>query len=317
MVNTPGAGLHLRAKKMGQPHSRRDACEGHGGVLPGLGNFMRSAPFIAVASFGAAILGNGASYAADISLHVDDNCQGAALSTSISDHDVNYPVASVRVHSGDWEICRDTNFSNCVPIAKTGCSNLEDVSFWGQVRSVKLSEADLKAEATIYRDAGFSGPAVYMSTPKPDTDIYNLPIRSIRVKGGEWQLCTKKNFKGTCKNVSNDIPDLASIGMSGIVKSLRPIRGAVAPNPVGEASFHVRRSCDGAAYATTVAVTNMNYPVRSVLVRSGEWEFCTGENYGGSCKRATKGCTNMIEAGLWGQVRSVRPVASVPEIQPR
>lgn len=277
---------------------------------------MRSATFIAAASFGVAILSIGAAAAADISLHVDDNCQGPALSTSISDHDVNYPVSSVKVSSGAWEICRDTNFGNCAPVSKTGCTNLEDISFWGQVRSVRLSDDVQKPEATVYRDVGFSGPAVYTSTAKPDTDWPDLPIRSIRASG-EWELCTKKNFKGVCKKVSSDTQNLASIGMAGMVKSLRPIRAAATPAPVGEAAFHVHRSCGGPAYATTIAVANMNYPVRSVLVRAGEWEFCTGENFGGVCKRAAQGCTNMIEAGLWGQVRSVRPVGAVPEKQPR
>ena len=269
--------------------------------------------FIAGAMSAGAIM-LGCANAAAIALHVDDNCEGPALSTTVSDEDVNYPVSSVKVFDGDWEICRNSNYANCVAIEKAGCFNLEDVQFWGQVRSVKLSEeAAARAEAIFYRDVEFSGPAVFTAKAYEKWD--GFPIRSFRVKSGRWEICSKENFRGDCKTLSVSAPHLGAIGMAERVKSIRPLSADAPEQAKGAAAFHAHRGCDGPAYSTTRAVADMNYPVRSVRVHSGEWEFCSQENYQGSCKRVSETCTNVRDAGFWGQVRSARPVG--PEKQPR
>lgn len=55
-----------------------------------------------------------------------------------------------------------------------------------------------QASATIYRDAYFAGPAVYVDGNRPDMGLA-WPVNSIRVEAGRWQLCEKTRFRGTCR----------------------------------------------------------------------------------------------------------------------
>ena len=45
-------------------------------------------------------------------------------------------------------------------------------------------------EATIYRDAGYRGPAVFIGEAKPNLGLA-WPVNSIRVPNGRWELCEK------------------------------------------------------------------------------------------------------------------------------
>lgn len=77
-----------------------------------------------------------------------------------------------------------------------------------------------QAEATIYRDANFSGPAVAIQAEEPDLGLA-WRVRSIRVPSGSWQLCTERNYRGTCVTVDRDRNRLGPFGAGLIVQSAR------------------------------------------------------------------------------------------------
>lgn len=109
------------------------------------------------------------------------------------------------------------------------------VGFIGVLASVTASaQTDRMApigrgEATIYRDAFFSGPAVAVREAQPNLGLA-WPVRSIRVRSGTWELCSRSNFRNPCIRVSADEPNLArSFNFSGILVSMRPVGGPVQP----------------------------------------------------------------------------------------
>ena len=266
----------------------------------------------------ASILAIAQASASDVMLHRDANCQGPSMSTIVATPDVNYPVDSVKVIGGPWEICRDTNYRNCVRVDRDGCSNLTEINFWGQVRSVRPAASGpspVKPEAILYRDIGFSGPAVAIPGAKSDMSyLDNFRARSIRVKGGAWEVCSGKNYKGRCRKVENDTANLMMIGVTREIGSMRPL-DAAPPASVFEAAFHVQNQCRGPAYSTTIAASNINYPMRSIEVVDGSWEVCNRENFGGVCRTVNKGCHDLIAIDFAGLVRSARP--ATPKPQPR
>jgi hypothetical protein len=77
-------------------------------------------------------------------------------------------------------------------------------------------------EAIIYRDTGFSGPAVNVTSANPDLGLrYN--VNAIRVQSGRWELCPERNFRGRCIMVSQSSPNLfAQFGWAGPLGSMRP-----------------------------------------------------------------------------------------------
>lgn len=122
-----------------------------------------------------------------------------------------------------------------------------------------------RGEATIYRDAYFSGPAVAVSEAQPNLRLA-WPVRSIRVRSGVWELCSRSNFRNPCIRVSADEPNLRqSYNFSGILVSMRPMGSLPVPPiepPVAQ------RSLRGMAAEFFPAPTQRNGRVPACLIGS-------------------------------------------------
>lgn len=82
-----------------------------------------------------------------------------------------------------------------------------------------------RAEATIYRDSNYRGPAVAVERDQPDLRLA-WGVRSIRVRSGTWQLCPEANYRGNCITVDRDTPDLGlRLGLMRRLQSMRPFGG--------------------------------------------------------------------------------------------
>lgn len=85
-------------------------------------------------------------------------------------------------------------------------------------------------EATIYRDVGFKGSAMFINRANPNLGL-SWAVRSIRVRSGQWQLCSRTNYRGRCATVSADDTDIrGQTGFFDQVQSMRPMGGA-GPQP--------------------------------------------------------------------------------------
>ena len=82
-----------------------------------------------------------------------------------------------------------------------------------------------QGEATIYRDAGFQGPAVFIGKAESDLKM-PWPVRSIRVRSGLWELCARTRYRSPCARVSADEADLRNVSrLLYAVQSMRPLGG--------------------------------------------------------------------------------------------
>src|SRR3546814_17234515 len=79
------------------------------------------------------------------------------------------------------------------------------------------------AEATIYRDAAYRGPAVFIGEEKPNLGLA-WPVNSVRVARGAWELCEKTRFRGPCRSVASDKPLPGNILRGIRVLSMVPVR---------------------------------------------------------------------------------------------
>jgi len=86
------------------------------------------------------------------------------------------------------------------------------------------------AEATIYRDAAYRGPAVFIGEAKPNLGLA-WPVNSIRVTRGRWELCEKTRYRGTCRTVERDTPMLGNVLRGITIQSIRPAGGGADPHP--------------------------------------------------------------------------------------
>lgn len=77
-------------------------------------------------------------------------------------------------------------------------------------------------EAILHRDTFFSGAAFPVQGAQPNLNLPWDP-RSIRVRSGEWQICTGRNYTGRCTTVDRDMPTLT--GQFRNIQSMRPTGG--------------------------------------------------------------------------------------------
>lgn len=96
------------------------------------------------------------------------------------------------------------------------------------------------SEATIYRDAAYKGPAVFIGEAKPNLGLA-WPVNSIRVKSGRWELCEKTRYRGNCRTVDRDTPMLNNILRGIAIQSIRPVGSGGGWNPQPPANDQVAR----------------------------------------------------------------------------
>ena len=140
-------------------------------------------------------------------------------------------------------------------------------------------------EALLHRDALFRGPVQSVRAATPTLNL-DWDVRSIRVRSGEWQICTGRNYTGTCRTIDADQPNLT--GQFRRIQSMRPtggfgtglgesLRGATAeffPAPLRNGQ---RIECNGSGCARSEA----NAFCRSVgwtLARSQALETVSGRS---------------------------------------
>ena len=95
-------------------------------------------------------------------------------------------------------------------------------------------------EATIYRDAAYKGPAVFIGEEKSNLGLA-WPVNSIRVASGRWELCEKSRFRGQCRTVDRDTPMMGNILRGITVQSIRPVGSGGGWNPNPPANDQVAR----------------------------------------------------------------------------
>lgn len=113
-------------------------------------------------------------------------------------------------------------------------------------------------EATIYRDAAYRGPAVFVGEEKPDLGLA-WPVNSIRVASGRWELCERTRFRGNCRTVERDTPMLNNVLRGITIQSIRPVGTGGGWNPNPPANDQVARG-NFAEFHTQPATGNFRVP---------------------------------------------------------
>ena len=84
---------------------------------------------------------------------------------------------------------------------------------------------DPPAQVSIFEQRNYAGTPVVVTGPQADLGRV-VPLRSIRVAGGAWELCEQANFQGRCARFSSGDADVR-----GMVRQVRSVRPAA---PIGE-----------------------------------------------------------------------------------
>ncbi|WP_411339910.1 beta/gamma crystallin-related protein [Sphingopyxis sp. J-6] len=154
-------------------------------------------------------------------------------------------------------------------------------------------------EATIYRDAAYRGPAVFIGEAKSNLGLA-WPVNSIRVASGRWELCEKTRYRGTCRTVERDTPMLGNVLRGLTIQSIRPVGsggGGWNPNPPASdqvvrgnfAEFHTQPGTGG---YRVLACANGSSTANCAARTADSW--CRSIGWNGSAREHMETVANRV-----------------------
>jgi hypothetical protein len=152
---------------------------------------------------------------------------------------LNDRIQSLQVAPGEmWEVCRDIQYRDCVQVSSDYSDLRRLGNLSGEISSARpwrsgggfpgpgpgpvppFPGPGVRGRLVIYSGINFTGRATVVSTQSSAINLRSAG--SVRVEGGNWQICEDTNFRGRCSTVNVDVPDIRSFGLPGRVRSARP-----------------------------------------------------------------------------------------------
>lgn len=248
------------------------------------------------------LLSFGAAQAGEISLYTDVNFRGRAVvlrdaSDDLSRVNFNDAASSIRVTSGSWEVCTDSDFrGDCRTFAPGEYSSLPGLN--DKISSVREAGRDgggsRDAALELFTDSGQRGASAALNADRDDfVDIgFNDRASSIRVRRGYWQLCSDAYYRGSCRVFGPGEHDDLGRSLNDRVSSARLVDPRDANRPQsseGMVVLYARSDMKGPGLPVNRDVRdlvsiNYNDQASSVVVNEGTWELCEDSQYGGRCE---------------------------------
>lgn len=183
---------------------------------------------------------------------------------------------------------------------------------------------------TLFSGLNFNGQAFETTREYSNLPAYfNDKALSLQISGRTaWEVCSDANFRGNCKVLERDVPDLRRYGLGFAISSLRPVAGsgggypgyppARPPNWGGgfrpsAVLMYPGVNFNGPAFEARSDYTNLprqfNDKAHSLrIVGGGAWEVCADANFRGRCRVFDRDAPDLHRYGLAEAISSVRQV---------
>lgn len=154
------------------------------------------------------------------------NYRGTPTNYSSVQTNIFKRARSVTIGSGTWQVCDGRNFTGRCETISQSVANLTPYRIGNTIRSV--------------RPVGFVPP---QPVPTPSIVIFdqenyrgnrtnydgaesniNVRAESITIGAGTWEVCSERNFAGSCETISRSMPNLRNTDLRNRIRSLRPLQ---------------------------------------------------------------------------------------------
>lgn len=147
----------------------------------------------------------------------------------------NDRASSVVVRNGRWQVCGDADFrGQCTTLDPGEYPSLRSLGLNDKLSSVRdLGPAQdgwgggwSSARITLFESEDFNGRSVPASGNLANLANFGFNNRasSIRIRDGQWQLCTDADYRGNCITLGpGDYRSLGAVGMNNRVSSVRDL----------------------------------------------------------------------------------------------
>ena len=185
-----------------------------------------------------------------ITVYEDPNFRGDSVSfrnevRDLRQHALNDRISSLEVDGNQaWEVCRDVNFGGGCRVFQGTIDDLRSEGWNDRIssmRSVGFERGNTNRGGTWgnsrgnanYRESrlvlfdrpNFRGDARNVLNSATDLGSVGDRVRSVQVYGGTWELCDGASRNARCVTVSDNVPDLRSLGLRNGVTSAREVAG--------------------------------------------------------------------------------------------
>ena len=133
---------------------------------------------------------------------------------------------SITLGSGTWQICEGQNFTGRCETISRSVSNLTPYSIGNTIRSVRPigfvpPRPTPNLYIVIFDQENYRGnPTNYN---RSESSI-NVRAESITVGAGVWEVCSERNFAGSCETISQSMPNLRNTDLRNRIRSVRPLQ---------------------------------------------------------------------------------------------
>lgn len=134
----------------------------------------------------------------------------------------NDAVSSLKVLSGNWELCEHPAFRGWCRVFSEDELRLSARRFHDRVSSLRPVTLPRRG-ITVFQHENFEGGSRNFTAAHADVSEIgiNNRISSVQVHDGRWELCSNADFR-RCVIVDRDQTDLRHIGLENRISSLRP-----------------------------------------------------------------------------------------------
>jgi beta/gamma crystallin len=230
-------------------------------------------------------------------------------------------ISSLQVAPGElWEVCEQPNYGGRCQVFSGSEPDLSRRSWNDRISSLRrvrggggMPPQPGQGGLVLFSDEFYRGQARAFEIATPSLGSFNDRAQSARVYWGQWELCDDSGYRN-CRVVDRDWPNLASIGLSEKVSSVRPLGGggiAVPRPPVVRPRLvlYDRARYRGASRALDNAsggLGGFGNRAQSAQV-IGTWELCDGASFSGRCVTVSQNVPNLGSLGMNNRVSSARP----------
>ncbi|WP_417471214.1 beta/gamma crystallin-related protein [Maricaulis sp.] len=176
----------------------------------------------------------GAASAQEIILYDQPNFQGQSLTINRAVSDLsamrfNDRTSSIRIVSGQWELCVDSNYDGgCFTYTgnEAGLGRYDNIYTALRPVAVRSGHGGRPGgnSLTLYSGPNFTGRAVVLNEAQADLSRlgFNDATQSIRHSGSSsWRICDDANYGAPCMQVDGDLPSIRG-GLAGRISSAAP-----------------------------------------------------------------------------------------------
>ena len=174
---------------------------------------------------------------------------------------------------------------------------------------------------TVYSDVDYSGRSLVIDGDAPDLRWvqFNDMISSIRVEGGQWELCLEPGFRGTCQVISDSLPNMSEWAFNDRITSIQAVHRPPRDQREGITLFAGRdytgRQITIVRAEDDLSVYSFNDDANSIIVHSGVWTLCEGRDFTGRCADITRSSNDLKFTRMGARISAVSP-DGVPRTEP-